>query len=86
MTIDAIHAIGQALAPVNPLGQANPAEVDLPTQQRFAALLSSSVTSDSPNGLMGAQSTLTELAVGVDLTAKVAGSLAQTINKLVNLS
>ncbi|MBZ6071271.1 type III secretion system inner rod subunit SctI [Aeromonas schubertii] len=86
MTIDAIHAIAQALAPVTPLAQPNPAEVDLPTQQRFAALLNSPQTSDSPSGLMGAQSALTELAVGVDLTAKVAGSLGQTINKLVNLS
>ncbi|EAA3660115.1 type III secretion system inner rod subunit SctI [Salmonella enterica] len=86
MIIDAIHAIGQALAPVTPLGLDNPPEVDLPTQQRFAALLNNPEISDSPHGLMAAQSALTELAVGVDLTAKVAGSLGQTINKLVNLS
>ena len=86
MTFDAIHAVSQALAPVTPLGQARPAEVDLPTQQRFATLLNSPLTSDSPDRLIEAQSAFTELAVGIDLTAKVAGSLGQTINKLVNLS
>ncbi|MFM5540444.1 type III secretion system inner rod subunit SctI [Aeromonas veronii] len=84
MTIDAIHTIGQALAPATPLS--TPAKVDISTQQYFAALLNNSMNSTSPDALMGAQSALTELAVGMDFTAKVAGSLGQTINKLVNMS
>lgn len=87
MSLDAINAIGHTLAPLSPLNQTSSAEeVDLSTQQRFSALLNPSQAVDSPEHLIGSQLALTEMAIGVDLTAKVAGSLTQSINKLVNLS
>lgn len=80
-----IEAISHALAALAPLGQSEAPAPDASSQQRFAALLDSQKAADSPDALFAAQSVLSELTVGCELTAKVAGSLTQSINKLVSM-
>lgn len=60
-------------------------DVDFSVQQRFAEYLSSPQTT-SPEVMLGVQKILNELAVNTELTAKIAGSVTQTINKLTSLS
>ncbi|OHX11797.1 EscI/YscI/HrpB family type III secretion system inner rod protein [Chromobacterium sinusclupearum] len=80
-----IEAITHALAAIAPLGEAEPAQPSQSAQQRFAELLNNPKAADEPGALFAAQSAFNELAVGTELTAKVAGSLTQSINKLVNM-
>ncbi len=80
-----ITAISHALSAIAPLGGPEAATPDLPAQQRFAELLNAPQSADAPDALFSAQGALNELTVGAELTAKVAGSLTQSINKLVNI-
>lgn len=81
-----IAAITQALGAIAPLGPSGPVTPDVPAQQRFAQLLNNPQAADDPGVLFAAQGALSELTVGTELTAKLAGSLTQSINKLVNMS
>ncbi|MBC8642802.1 type III secretion system inner rod subunit SctI [Caballeronia sp. EK] len=54
-------------------------------KERFAALLDNPEAVSSPDALLAAQMELTKVTVGADLTAKVAGLLTQTVNKLVSM-
>lgn len=81
-----ITAINQALVPLAIPGTAGSTDVALPTQQHFSSLLNAPEATESPDAMLNNQKVLSEMLVGVDLTAKVAGSLTQTINKLVNMS
>lgn len=81
-----IDAINNSLLSFLPVEQSTGAEVDIPTQQHFASLLNAPEATASPDSLVGAQGALSELAVGTEMTAKVAGSLTQAVNKLVNIS
>jgi type III secretion system YscI/HrpB-like protein len=80
-----IDAISHALAALAPLGPSEAPVPDASAQQRFAAMLDSQKAADSPDALFAAQGAMSELAVGAELTAKVAGSLTQSINKLVSM-
>lgn len=87
MSLDAIQAIGQALVQSSPLNQTDPVAVHPSAQQQFAALLNASpITPAGALAVQNVQQEVSELTFGVELTAKGAGSLAQSINKLVNLS
>jgi type III secretion system YscI/HrpB-like protein len=87
MSIDAIQAIGQTLAPLSPLSKADPVAVHPSAQQQFAALLNASpITPAGALAVQNVQQEVSELTFGAELTAKLAGSVAQSINKLVNLS
>ncbi|MFB2874294.1 type III secretion system inner rod subunit SctI [Aeromonas jandaei] len=86
MSIDAIQAIGQALAPNSPLNQADPVAVDPSVQQRFAAALNGSLTPSDALAYYNVQQALSGLTFGGELTAKVVSSFTQSINKLGNLS
>ena len=80
-----VAAINNALSAIAPLGQTEAVTPDIPAQQRFAELLNAPQTANAPDALFSAQGALNELTVGAELTAKVAGSLTQSINKLVNI-
>lgn len=80
-----IPAITDALTAVTPLSQSSAATPPISAQEQFAALLESPAAAGSPNTLLAAQATLNQMTVGTELTAKLAGSLTQSINKLVNM-
>ncbi|BEV73185.1 MULTISPECIES: type III secretion system inner rod subunit SctI [unclassified Paludibacterium] len=70
--------------PLSALDRPLPPPPSAQAVDRFAALLSAEAPG-SPEGMLQAQGALTQLTLGSDLTAKVAGALTQAINKLVNL-
>ncbi|MFM0515382.1 type III secretion system inner rod subunit SctI [Paraburkholderia sp. RL17-373-BIF-A] len=82
MDIFSIANISSALAPVSQSPAATPSST---AQQQFADLLGGPSPTNSPDALLGAQFELTQMMVGTELTAKVAGSITQSINKLVNM-
>ncbi|PHV11497.1 type III secretion system inner rod subunit SctI [Chitinimonas sp. BJB300] len=83
MNIDAIQSL---LPNMNPTDATAPvAAPDAATQSRFAALLQPPQAVVDPVQLVAAQGQLSTITVGTELAAKVAGSLTQTVNKLVNM-
>ena len=54
-------------------------------QEEFAALLNDQSVAGAPAALLAVQEEHVQKAVGIELVAKVAGSLTQSINKVVNM-
>lgn len=52
----------------------------------YAGTASGAVESLSPEQMLQQQAKILTLSVGVDLGAKIAGSAAQTVNKLANMT
>lgn len=55
-------------------------------QMLYAGTVSGAVETLSPEQMLQQQAKILTLSVGVDLGAKVAGSAAQTVNKLANMT
>lgn len=56
------------------------------TNMLYADTASGAVRTLSPEQMLQQQAKILTLSVGVDLGAKVAGSAAQTVNKLANMT
>lgn len=81
-----IDAIGQALLSVGPVGsQATDIQPEAGSVAHFASLMQGANAVASADALLQVQGALSSVQVGADLTAKVAGSLTQTVNKLISL-
>lgn len=55
-------------------------------QMLYGGTVSGAVETLSPEQMLQQQSKILTLSVGVDLGAKIAGSAAQTVNKLANMT
>ena len=87
MSIEAIiAALEQTSIPLQaPTGVAS-TDVAPDIAQRFANLLNSPEAPEAPGSYLSVQDKMNEVTVGNEMVAKIAGSLVQSINKLVNMS
>ncbi len=85
-----VNAIGSVLEAVITPSAMRTVAPGVAAQQLFSDLLKTAGINSvqaqlTPDNLLAAQSLLNKMSVTVDLTAKVAGSLTQSINKLVSM-
>ncbi|MFT8211844.1 MAG: type III secretion system inner rod subunit SctI [Symbiopectobacterium sp.] len=76
---DSIDAVSAIDTPESPMAQTF-------KNMLYAGTVSGAVETLSPDQMLQQQAKILTLSVGVDLGAKVAGSAAQTVNKLANMT
>lgn len=82
MNISAISDFLSVCASVHPDVAATPTQS---AQEKFSAMFAQPADVASPDALLDAQTAFNQRIVDTEFTAKVAGSLTQSINKLANM-